>query len=45
MTKNIFLANISPKNMKFYTIIETNGPHKPAGYDITRCFRSVAKCN
>ena len=28
---------------KYYRLIGDNRPHKPAGYDITRCFRSSAK--
>ena len=39
-------TGFSEDHENFYTLISGNRSHKPAGHDVTSCFRrSAAKCN
>ena len=40
-----FLENGLGEITTFYILITHNQPHKPAGYGVTSCFQSDAKCN
>ena len=40
-----FSRTVQARITTFYRLIGNNLPHKPAGYEITSCFRSAAKCN